>query len=128
MTDFTQSNEAINQINFSLIGSREHYIDGTSAEAKYANSDPFTNELPRDEETFLSAGFGYNYYNPSNKTNLIASYFISENTENDQDSNVFSLTFRKFFGDFAKTKFHQLSLKNLRRKKILSQCFLKLIL
>ena len=124
--NFTQSNEAINQLNFSLIGSREHYIDGTTAEAKYANSDPFTNELPRDEETFLSAGFGYNYYNPSNKTNLIASYFISENTENDQDSNVFSLTFRKFFGDFAKTRIPPVIAKKPEKKKDFESVFPKI--
>ena len=47
-------------------------------------------------------GLGYNFLNKETDTSLMANAFLMQNEESDMNSNIFSLTFRKLFGDFAK--------------------------
>jgi len=102
--DFSKLEEERNQFNFSVFASQDHYLDGTKSTANYASnpSNSFQLKTPRDEETYLSAGIGYNYVNDAKKTNFIANAFYSENTDNDLESNIISITYRKLFGDFGK--------------------------
>jgi len=102
--DFSKLEEERNQFNFSVFASQDHYLDGTKSTANYASnpSNSFQLKTPRDEETYISAGIGYNYVNDAKKTNFIANAFYSENTDNDLESNIISLTYRKLFGDFGK--------------------------
>jgi hypothetical protein len=58
--------------------------------------------LPRDQETYYSLGLGYNFLNKETDTSLMANAFLMQNEDSDMNSNIFSLTFRKLFGDFAK--------------------------
>ena len=101
--DFSKLEEQTNQFNFSVFASQDHYLDGTKSTANYASdSTTFQLKTPRDQETYISTGFGYNYVNDVNKTNLIANAFYTENTDNDLKSNIISVTYRKIFGDFDK--------------------------
>ena len=82
--------------------SRDYFIEGTENKARFASGSTFNHDLPRDKEDYYSLGIGYNFLNKENNTSLMANAFLLENTKEDISSNIFSITFRKFFGEFAK--------------------------
>jgi hypothetical protein len=85
-----------------MFASEDHYLEGTTASAKFATGSNFNLDLPRDKDQFLAAGLGYNFLNSESGTSLMANLFYTQNTENDYEGNLFSLTFRKLFGDFGR--------------------------
>ena len=58
--------------------------------------------MPRDYEDYYSLGLGYNFLNKETDTSLMTNIFLIENSKKDTSSNIFSITFRKLFGEFGK--------------------------
>jgi autotransporter-associated beta strand protein len=100
--NFSTIENITNQFSFAMFASEDHYLEGTTASAKFATGSNFNLDLPRDKDQFLAAGLGYNFLNSENGTSLMANLFYTQNTENDYEGNLFSLTFRKLFGDFGR--------------------------
>ncbi|MDC0521749.1 autotransporter-associated beta strand repeat-containing protein [Candidatus Pelagibacter sp.] len=100
--NFSTIENITNQFSFAMFASEDHYLEGTTASAKFATGSNFNLDLPRDKDQFLAAGFGYNFLNSESGTSLMANLFYTQNTENDYEGNLFSLTFRKLFGDFGR--------------------------
>ena len=74
-------------------------------------------DIPRDKDTYLAAGLGYNFLNSETGTSLMANLFYTQNTENDIDGNIVSLTFRKLFGDFGKGRIPPVVAEKIEEKK-----------
>lgn len=91
-----------NELSLAMFVSQEHFIDGTTSNARFSSGSSFNVDLPRDQETYYSLGLGYNFLNKETDTSLMANAFLMQNEQSDMNSNIFSLTFRKLFGDFAK--------------------------
>jgi len=103
--NFSDNIDVVDQFNFSIFASQDHYIDGTTSSAKYtSDSTAFNMNTPKDHEEYVSVGLGYNFIDKKNDSNLIANTFHTESTDNDLKSNVFSVTYRKLFGGFGKGK------------------------
>ncbi|MDA8804517.1 autotransporter-associated beta strand repeat-containing protein [Candidatus Pelagibacter bacterium] len=100
--NFSTIENITNQFSFTMFASEDHYLEGTTASAKFATGSNFNLDLPRDKDQFLAAGLGYNFLNSESGTSLMANLFYTQNTENDYEGNLFSLTFRKLFGDFGR--------------------------
>ncbi|MDC0468978.1 autotransporter-associated beta strand repeat-containing protein [Candidatus Pelagibacter sp.] len=100
--NFSTIENITNQFSFAMFASEDHYLEGTTASAKFATGSNFNLDLPRDKDQFLAAGLGYNFLNSESGTSLMANLFYTQNTENDYEGNLFSLTFRKLFGDFGR--------------------------
>ncbi|MDC0532991.1 autotransporter-associated beta strand repeat-containing protein [Candidatus Pelagibacter sp.] len=100
--NFSTIENVTNQFSFAMFASEDHYLEGTTASAKFATGSNFNLDLPRDKDQFLAAGLGYNFLNSESGTSLMANLFYTQNTENDYEGNLFSLTFRKLFGDFGR--------------------------
>ncbi|WP_440670227.1 autotransporter-associated beta strand repeat-containing protein [Candidatus Pelagibacter sp. HIMB1483] len=100
--NFSTIENITNQFSFAIFASEDHYLEGTTASAKFATSSNFDLDLPKDKDQFLAAGLGYNFLNSESGTSLMANLFYTQNTENDYEGNLFSLTFRKLFGDFGR--------------------------
>ena len=100
--NFSTIENITNQFSFAMFASEDHYLEGTTASAKFATGSNFNLDLPRDKDQFLAAGLGYNFLNSESGTSLMANLFYIQNTENDYEGNLFSLTFRKLFGDFGR--------------------------
>jgi len=105
-------------INFSIFASQEHYLDGTTASARYASDNtPFTLESPKDEESYVSVGLGYNFISADKSQTFSANTFYTKSTDNDLESNIFSLTYRKLFGNFGKNNIPPVIAKKPNDKK-----------
>ncbi|MDC0460866.1 autotransporter-associated beta strand repeat-containing protein [Candidatus Pelagibacter sp.] len=100
--DLSKKDNINNQLSLAMFASQDHFIDGTTSNARYSSGSSFNVDLPRDQETYYSLGLGYNFLNKETDTSLMANAFLMQNEESDMNSNIFSLTFRKLFGDFAK--------------------------
>ena len=100
--DFNQKDNITNEFSVAVFASQDHFLEGTTSNARFTSGSSFNVDLPRDEETYLSAGLGYNFLNKETDTSLMANAFMMENDRNDMSSNIFSLTFRKLFGEFGK--------------------------
>ncbi|MDC0372949.1 autotransporter-associated beta strand repeat-containing protein [Candidatus Pelagibacter ubique] len=100
--NFSTIENITNQFSFAMFASEDHYLEGTTASAKFATGSNFNLDLPRDKDKFLAAGLGYNFLNSESGTSLMANLFYIQNTENDYEGNLFSFTFRKLFGDFGR--------------------------
>ena len=100
--DFSQKEKITNEFSVAVFASQDHFLEGTTSNARFTSGSSFNVDLPRDEETYLSAGLGYNFLNKETDTSLMANAFMMENDRNDMSSNIFSLTFRKLFGEFGK--------------------------
>ncbi|MDC3385206.1 autotransporter-associated beta strand repeat-containing protein [Candidatus Pelagibacter sp.] len=100
--NFSTIENITNQFSFAMFASEDNYLEGTTASAKFATGSNFNLDLPRDKDQFLAAGLGYNFLNSESGTSLMANLFYTQNTENDYEGNLFSLTFRKLFGDFGR--------------------------
>ena len=100
--NFSTIENITNQFSFAMFASEDYYLEGTTASAKFATGSNFNLDLPRDKDQFLAAGLGYNFLNSESGTSLMANLFYTQNTENDYEGNLFSLTFRKLFGDFGR--------------------------
>ena len=100
--NFSTIENITNQFSFAMFASEDHYLEGTTASAKFATGSNFNLDLPRDKDQFLAAGLGYNFLNSESGTSLMANLFYIQNTENDYEGNLFSFTFRKLFGDFGR--------------------------
>ena len=100
--DFNQKENITNEFSIAVFASQDHFLEGTKSNARFTSGSSFNVDLPRDEETYLSAGLGYNFLNKETDTSLMANAFMMENDRNDMSSNIFSLTFRKLFGEFGK--------------------------
>ena len=100
--DFNQKENITNEFSVAVFASQDHFLEGTTSNARFTSGSSFNVDLPRDEETYLSAGLGYNFLNKETDTSLMANAFMMENDRNDMSSNIFSLTFRKLFGEFGK--------------------------
>ncbi|MDA9201092.1 autotransporter-associated beta strand repeat-containing protein [Candidatus Pelagibacter ubique] len=100
--NFSTIENITKQFSFTMFASEDHYLEGTTASAKFATGSNFNLDLPRDKDQFLAAGLGYNFLNSESGTSLMANLFYTQNTENDYEGNLFSLTFRKLFGDFGR--------------------------
>ena len=91
-----------NEVNIAMFASQDHFIDGATSNAKFTSGSSFNVDLPRDKETYYSLGLGYNFLNKETDTSLMANAFLMQNEDSDMNSNIFSLTFRKLFGEFGK--------------------------
>jgi len=100
--DLSKKDNINNELSLAMFASQDHFIDGTTSNARYSSGSSFNVDLPRDQETYYSLGLGYNFLNKETDTSLMANAFLMQNEESDMNSNIFSLTFRKLFGDFAK--------------------------
>ncbi|NDB79676.1 autotransporter domain-containing protein, partial [archaeon] len=100
--NFSTIENITNQFSFAMFASEDHYLEGTTASAKFATSSNFNLDLPKDKDQFLAAGLGYNFLNSESGTSLMANLFYTQNTDNDYEGNLFSFTFRKLFGDFGR--------------------------
>ncbi|WP_440912141.1 autotransporter-associated beta strand repeat-containing protein [Candidatus Pelagibacter sp.] len=100
--DLSKKENINNELSLAMFASQDHFIDGTTSNARYSSGSSFNVDLPRDQETYYSLGLGYNFLNKETDTSLMANAFLMQNEESDMNSNIFSLTFRKLFGDFAK--------------------------
>ena len=100
--NFSTIENITNQFSFAMFASEDHYLEGTTASAKFATSSNFNLDLPKDKDQFLAAGLGYNFLNSETGTSLMANLFYTQNTDNDYEGNLFSFTFRKLFGDFGR--------------------------
>jgi len=100
--NFSEKDNKLSQLELAAFVSRDYFIEGTENKARFASGSTFNHDLPRDKEDYYSLGVGYNFLNKENNTSLMANAFILENTKEDISSNIFSVTFRKFFGEFAK--------------------------
>ncbi|WP_262589717.1 autotransporter-associated beta strand repeat-containing protein [Candidatus Pelagibacter communis] len=100
--NFSEKNNKLSQLELAAFVSRDYFIEGTENKARFASGSTFNHDLPRDKEDYYSLGVGYNFLNKENNTSLMANAFLLENTKEDISSNIFSITFRKFFGEFAK--------------------------
>ncbi|WP_440675956.1 autotransporter-associated beta strand repeat-containing protein [Candidatus Pelagibacter sp. HIMB1593] len=100
--NFSEKDNKLSQLELAAFVSRDYFIEGTENKARFASGSTFNHDLPRDKEDYYSLGVGYNFLNKENNTSLMANAFLLENTKEDISSNIFSITFRKFFGEFAK--------------------------
>ncbi|MDC0974629.1 autotransporter-associated beta strand repeat-containing protein [Candidatus Pelagibacter sp.] len=100
--DLSKKDNINNELSLAMFASQDHFIDGTTSNARYSSGSSFNVDLPRDQETYYSLGLGYNFLNKETDTSLMANAFLMQNEDSDMNSNIFSLTFRKLFGDFAK--------------------------
>lgn len=100
--NFSEKDNKLSQLELAAFVSRDYFIEGTENKARFASGSTFNHDLPRDKEDYYSLGIGYNFLNKENNTSLMANAFLLENTKEDISSNIFSITFRKFFGEFAK--------------------------
>ena len=115
--DLSEKRNIKNQINFALFASEDHYLEGTTSKASYSTGSKFNVDIPRDKDTYLAAGLGYNFLNSETGTSLMANLFYTQNTENDIDGNIVSLTFRKLFGDFGKGRIPPVVAEKIEEKK-----------
>ena len=100
--NFSEKDNKLSQLELAAFVSRDYFIEGTENKARFASGSTFNHDLPRDKEDYYSLGVGYNFLNKENNSSLMANAFLLENTKEDISSNIFSITFRKFFGEFAK--------------------------
>jgi fibronectin-binding autotransporter adhesin len=100
--DFSQQEKINNEVNIAMFASQDHFIDGATSNARFTSGSSFNVDLPRDKETYYSLGLGYNFLNKETDTSLMANAFLMQNEDSDMNSNIFSLTFRKLFGEFGK--------------------------
>ena len=100
--DFSNKQNIKNQINLALFASQDHYLEGTTSKASYSTGSKFNVDIPRNKDTYLAAGLGYNFLNSESGTNLMANLFFTQNEEDDIEGSIVSLTFRKLFGDFGR--------------------------
>ncbi|WP_440613834.1 autotransporter-associated beta strand repeat-containing protein [Candidatus Pelagibacter sp. HIMB1748] len=100
--NFSEKDNKLSQLELAAFVSRDYFVEGTENKARFASGSTFNHDLPRDKEDYYSLGVGYNFLNKENNTSLMANAFLLENTKEDISSNIFSITFRKFFGEFAK--------------------------
>ena len=102
--DFSKDRSKVNQFDIAVFASRDYFIEGKENTARFASGTgtSFNQELPRDYEDYYSLGIGYNFLNKETDTSLMANVFLIENTKKDTNSNIFSFTFRKLFGEFGK--------------------------
>ncbi|WP_440647101.1 autotransporter-associated beta strand repeat-containing protein [Candidatus Pelagibacter sp. HIMB1521] len=100
--NFSEKDNKLSQLELAAFVSKDYFIEGTENKARFASGSTFNHDLPRDKEDYYSLGVGYNFLNKENNTSLMANAFLLENTKEDISSNIFSITFRKFFGEFAK--------------------------
>ncbi|MDA9152023.1 autotransporter-associated beta strand repeat-containing protein [bacterium] len=115
--NFSTIENITNQFSFAMFASEDHYLEGTTASAKFATGSNFNLDLPRDKDQFLAAGLGYNFLNSESGTSLMANLFYTQNTENDYEGNLFSLTFRKLFGDFGRGRIPAVITKKVDEQK-----------
>ena len=106
-----------NDINLAVFASQDHFIKGTKSSARFASGSSFNIDLPKEEEIYYSAGLGYNYLNKENNTSLMANIFLIKNDEDDMNSNIFSFTFRKLFGEFKKGRIPPVIVKKIDKQK-----------
>ena len=102
--NYSEDKNITNQIDLAFFASRDYFLEGTQNKARFASGTTFNQDLPRDQETYYSAGLGYNFLNKETDTNIMANLFFIENSKDDISSNIFSLTYRKLFGDFGKDR------------------------
>ena len=100
--DISKKDEIANEFNIAMFASKDHFLEGTTSKARYTSGSSFNVDMPRDEEIYYSLGLGYNFLNNETDTSLMANAFLMQNEYGDMDSNIFSLTFRKLFGEFGK--------------------------
>ncbi|WP_440618875.1 autotransporter-associated beta strand repeat-containing protein [Candidatus Pelagibacter sp. HIMB1493] len=100
--NFSEKDNKLSQLELAAFVSRDYFVEGTENKARFASGSTFNHDLPRDKEDYYSLGVGYNFLNKENNTSLMANAFLLENAKEDISSNIFSITFRKFFGEFAK--------------------------
>ena len=91
-----------NEFNIAMFASKDHFLEGTTSKARYTSGSSFNVDMPRDEETYYSIGLGYNFLDSDNNSSLMANAFLMQNEHDDMESNIFSFTYRKLFGDFGK--------------------------
>ena len=106
-----------NDINLAVFASQDRFIKGTKSSARFASGSSFNIDLPKEEEIYYSAGLGYNYLNKENNTSLMANIFLIKNDEDDMNSNIFSFTFRKLFGEFKKGRIPPVIVKKIDKQK-----------
>ena len=102
--NYSEDKNITNQIDLAFFASRDYFLEGTQNKARFASGTTFNQDLPRDKETYYSAGLGYNFLNKETDTSIMANLFFIENSKDDISSNIFSLTYRKLFGDFGKDR------------------------
>jgi len=100
--NYSEDKNITNQIDLAFFASRDYFLEGTQNKARFASGTTFNQDLPRDKETYYSAGLGYNFLNKETDTSIMANLFFIENSKDDISSNIFSITFRKLFGEFGK--------------------------
>ena len=106
-----------NDINLAVFASQDRFIKGIKSSARFASGSSFNIDLPKEEEIYYSAGLGYNYLNKENNTSLMANIFLIKNDEDDMNSNIFSFTFRKLFGEFRKGRIPPVIVKKIEKQK-----------
>jgi fibronectin-binding autotransporter adhesin len=100
--DFNQSENITNEFSVAVFASQDHFLEGTTSNARFTSGSSFNVDMPRDEETYYSIGLGYNFLDSDNNSSLMANAFLMQNEHDDMESNIFSFTYRKLFGDFGK--------------------------
>ena len=100
--DVSKKDNITNEFNIAMFASKDHFLEGTTSKARYTSGSSFNVDMPRDEETYYSVGLGYNFLDSDNNSSLMANAFLMQNEHDDMESNIFSFTYRKLFGDFGK--------------------------
>ena len=84
--------------NLSLFGSEENKLDGADSTATIKNTGDgyaLTDNKKRDQ--FVTAGLGYSSINQRNNSQFLINAFGTQNTSNDMNSSLISLTYNKKF-------------------------------